>query len=225
MIRVLVISDDIWHPGEVIVRGLKGLENGGISLDHVMAARDIVSPGFLRRYDVVINAKTDQHSPANKEHAWFDRVTASCMPEDIEEYVREGHGFIALHSGNSFRSDKTPGMTSLIGNEFIGHPPQCDITVNPVLRHPVTEGIEPFEIHDEHYMIRLLQDDLTVFLESVSDSEAGTQAAGYERKVGKGVVIALTPGHTLAVLENPMYQKLLTNAILYAASFSEETHV
>lgn len=219
--NILVISDDFWHPGEVIVRGLKFLEKKGYTLDHVMAARDILDPEMIYDYDVIINAKSDQHSPANKDNPWFDPVVSACMPEHFEQYVKDGGCFIALHSGNAYHEKKTPTMTSFIGNEFINHPPQCDITVKKVLDHPVMEGVESFEIHDEHYMIRPTVSDMTVFMESTSDTVAGTQMAGYERKLGKGVMIVLTPGHTAKVFNNPSYQRVLENAINYGASFKK----
>ena len=44
MTNVLVICDDVWHPGEVIMRGLKGVGEGKITFDFVMDAKDILTP-------------------------------------------------------------------------------------------------------------------------------------------------------------------------------------
>ena len=47
--------------------------------------------------------------------------------------------------------------------------------------------------------------------------EAGTQAAGYVRQIGKGRFCALTPGHNLAVYENESCLKLLKQALRWCA--------
>ena len=108
-------------------------------------------------------------------------------------------------------------MAEFIGNEFIRHPAQCDVTVKPTGKHPITEGIEPFTVRDEHYMINVFAPDVEVILESTSDSEAGTQIAGYTRTFGKGRLCCLTPGHNLSVFENEQYLKLIKQAILWCA--------
>ena len=42
------------------------------------------------------------------------------------------------------------------------------------------------------------------------------------RRFGKGKVVALAPGHTLAVWENPNFQKLFKNAIRFAVPSASE---
>ena len=187
--NVLVICDDIWHPGEVIVRGLKPLEKLGYELDFVMAAKDILTKTMIYDYDVIINAKGNAHSPAN-----------SSSP------------------GNTYHPETRKDMVDLIGNSFIKHPKQCSITASACKDHPIIAGIEPFTFRDEHYMIQLYnEEELDIFMETTSDTEAGTQPAGYTKNVGKGRLVVLTPGHNCAVLQHPSYQKILANAIDWAA--------
>ena len=216
--KVLVICDDIWHPGEVIARGLKPLEEKGYELDIVMAAKDILTKDMLYNYEVIINAKGNAHSPANAKSPWFEDGVTAVMPEDFREYIEEGHGFIALHSGNTYHPETRKDMVDLIGNSFIRHPKQCPITAYAVKDHPIISGIEPFTFRDEHYMIQLYnEEELDIFMETKSDTEAGVQPAGYTKQVGKGRLVVLTPGHNCAVLLHPSYQKILANAIEYAA--------
>ena len=117
--NVLVICDDIWHPGEVIVRGLKPLEKLGYELDFVMAAKDILTKDMLYDYDVIINAKGNAHSPANAGSPWFEDTVTAVMPNDFKEYIESGRGFIALHSGNTYHPETRMDMVELIGNEFL----------------------------------------------------------------------------------------------------------
>ena len=211
--NVLVLCDDFWHPGEVIVRGLKFLEEKGYNLDIVMACKDILTAKMIRRYDVIINARGDCHSPGNHEAVWFEEGVTAVMPREFKAYVEEGHGFIALHSGNTYKNTKTPEMVDLIGNEFVNHPPQCTITAKAVKEHPIMKDVKPFTFRDEHYIINITAEDADIFMEGTSETRAGTQPAGYTRNVGKGRLVVLTPGHNSAVFEDEEYQKVLINAL------------
>ena len=51
--EVLVISDDVWHPAEVIEKGLQPL-SGQFHLTHVHTAKDILTPEYLRRFQTVM---------------------------------------------------------------------------------------------------------------------------------------------------------------------------
>ena len=41
--KVLVLCDDIWHPGEVVKRGLAPLADEGFALDFVSSPKDILT--------------------------------------------------------------------------------------------------------------------------------------------------------------------------------------
>ena len=73
-------------------------------------------------------------------------------------------------------------------------------------------GVQPFTVRDEHYRLRVLAPDASVFLQSTS-REGGVQPAGYTRTLGRGRIAALTPGHILSVWAHPEFQKLFTNAL------------
>ena len=213
--NVLILCDDLWHPGDVLKRGLKPLEADGFCLDFVPSPKDVLTNAFLRRYDVIVNGRGNSHSAANSSAPWFEPNVTAVMPGDFRRYVEEGHGFLALHAGNT--SHRPHEMAEFIGNDFIKHPPQCGVKVTPVGTHPILDGVEPFTVRDEHYMIDVFAPDAEVILESTSDTEAGTQTAGYVRTMGKGRFCALTPGHNLAVYENENYLKLLKQAIRWCA--------
>lgn len=214
--KVLVICDDFWHPGEIIARGLKPLEMKGYELDVVMNVRDMLTNEMIREYDVIVNAKSNVFSPSNKA-PWFEEGLTAVMPNDFRAYIEEGHGFIALHAGNCFSRQSQADMAAITGNDFIGHPPQCDITMEMVGDHPITKGVGTFVVRDEHYRIDVHAEDIDLFMTSTSDSEAGTQKAGYTREMGKGRFCCLTPGHNCAVLLHPEFQKLMQNALDWCA--------
>lgn len=214
--KVLVVCDDLWHPGEVIARGLAPLSKEGFDLDIVMDGKDILTKDLLTEYEVMVIAKGDALTGANSQARWFEDGVTAVMPEQIREYIENGGGLLSLHAGNCFRAESRPDMTSLTGNDFIGHPPQCQIALKFTSSHPILDGVDEFSFRDEHYKIKLTADDTQPLFDTVSES-AGTQPGGYIRTQGKGRICVLTPGHNCAVLLHPQYQKMLKNALLWCA--------
>ena len=208
--KVLVISDDTWHPAEEVEMGLAPLKRK-FDMTCICTAKDILTPKYLREFDVVMVCKGDCINGGNHE-PWFEEGVTEVMPRDFKRYVEEGGAFIALHAGNCFREGET--MTELTGNYFIGHPPRCEVTLH--FEHiPLTDGAEDFTERDEHYQIAVIAGDAVPFAHSVSQT-GGRQIAGYTRELGLGRVAVYTPGHTLAMLSHPSTQKILENLIAWA---------
>lgn len=214
--KALVLCDDKWHPAEVVERGLAFLEEeGSCSLDYVKDAKDILTPGMLKEYPVILCAKGNELTGANPV-PWFEAGVTEVGPEDLRAYVEEGGGFLSLHAGNSFRSEECSAYTEFVGNSFVKHPPRCDVRVRVVGEHPVTEGVQDFTVRDEHYELEHLAEDRTELLLAESDA-GGTQTAGYVRQMGKGRICVLTPGHILSVFQEENYKRLIRNAVLWCA--------
>ncbi len=83
--------------------------------------------------------------------------------------------------------------------------------MEPRTNHPLTMGITPFTLKDEHYFIAMDDPQADVFM--TTHSEHGEQPAGWRRMEGAGRVAVLTPGHNLEVWLHPSYQALLLNAL------------
>jgi len=219
--RVLLICDDYWHPGQVPIDGVSPLRERGFEFDIITDANDF-KPQMLASYPVVIMSKCDEVSPTDKT-SW---KTAEVQQAFIE-YVENGGGLLVVHTG-LVAGEHTEALDHLIGSKFTYHPQDCPVTVQPVKPHPVTDGVELFCELDEHYRLDITADDADIIMASYSppqgdvekyesepyhNSGAWIGAAGYVRKQGKGRVCVLTPGHHLAVWHNPQYQKVLENAI------------
>ncbi len=218
--RVLVLCDDLWHPAEVVVQGVRALPAQHIQFDFVMDAKDVLTEKRLQLYDVIMNCKCNQITAANTA-PWFHEGVTEVGPQQLQEYVRRGGGFLSVHSGNAFyEKDDCEEYIRFVGNYFVQHPPRCEVQVVPQGKHPITEGIEPFSIRDEHYEIRTVCDDLTPILYTNSQ-QGGCQLGGYTRQIGKGRLCVLTPGHILDVWQTPQYQKLLLQALRWCANLKE----
>ncbi len=205
--KVLVLCDDYWHPGEVIEAGLKPLE-GEFAIDYVRDAKDMLTREMLEEYGVIVCCKSNQINGAN-QNPWFQEEVTEVMPEDFEDWVRQGGGFLFLHAGNTYRDGEL--LSGLSGNSFTGHPPRCRVDLETI-PHPVTEGVGAFSLRDEHYQIVLTAQDASIFLKSRSE-KGGEQVAGYTRSFGEGRVCVLTPGHILEVWRQEAFLRLVRQAI------------
>lgn len=212
--RILVLCDDLWHPAEVIERGLAALETERYAFDIVKTAKDILTPEYIARYPMILCCKSNCINLGNNA-PWFEDGVTEVMPADFERYVRAGGGFLAVHSSLVYGENNRPEFSKMLGCAFVSHPPRCEVQVHVTQAvHPVAQGVEGFAERDEHYIIEMNAPDADVFLESTSE-KGGRQTAGYTRMIGEGRLCVLTPGHTLSVWENPQFQKLLLNAMTW----------
>ena len=215
MRNVLVLCDDIWHPAEVIEKGLADLQDKVAHFDFVRDAKDILTPELIASYPLIMNCKSNNLTAGN-EADWFEQGVTEVGPAEFEAYIRAGGGLLSVHAGNTYHEDNCMEYAKLIGNAFVTHPPRCEVEISVTADHPVTAGVEDFTLRDEHYEIRMLAEDAQEILESRSLS-GGRQTAGYVRTLGKGRICVLTPGHILAVWQHPMFRKLLINAMDWCA--------
>lgn len=222
MQKILVICDDVWHPAEVIEKGMIPLGGENYQFEFVKAAKDILTPKMLEEYPLLICCKSNSVTSGNPA-PWFENTVTEVMGAEFRSYVERGGAFLCVHSGNVFmgEGDGVREYTEFVGNRFISHPLRCEVTLKKVKEHPIMCGVkEQFNIRDEHYQIELLAEDADVFLESVSEP-GGVQTAGYTRKMGAGRLCVLTPGHTLSVWQNEQFQRIFLNAVAWCLQEKE----
>ena len=220
--RVLLLCDDYWHPGQIPIDGVAPLAAQGFQFDIIKDAKEF-KPDMLSGYPVVLMAKSDQASREDDKTKW----KTGAVQQAFISYVENGGGLLIVHSG-AVTGKETEALDRMIGCRFITHPNACPVTVQPIKGHPVTEGVGMFCETDEHYRIEITARDADVLIASYSppqgetekyqeDPYNNTQAwicpAGYVRTQGKGRICVLTPGHLLPVWLNPQYQRTLANAL------------
>ena len=113
--------------------------------------------------------------------------------------------------------------TRLLGARFTGHIPGTH-KLNIVLtgtKHPITAGVEPFSIVDEEYKHRFAEVDRHVLARFRERPPTSDQNANMDilwtREIGKGRVFYSALGHGKEAWENPAWQKLIIQSILWAA--------
>ena len=206
--NILVICDDRWHPARTPRAGLTNLEAHGFHFDWIENAADW-SAQKMESFPLVLLTKSNNVSSLD-ETQWM-----TLQVEDaFRNYVERGHGLLAVHSGTAGYSDASI-LRSLLGGIFVQHPAQCQVTVEPLADHPLTRGVAPFTLQDEHYFMTCDDPELDVFL--TTRSENGVQPGGWTRQQGSGRVCVLTPGHNLEIWQHPSFERLLLNALNWCA--------
>jgi type 1 glutamine amidotransferase len=211
--RLWVICDDYWHPARTARAGLAPLEGSDLQFDWLEDAGEW-SAARLADYPLVLLTKSNNVS-AQDQSPW--------MTPQIEgafvDYVRRGGGLLVIHSGTA-NYKETPALRALLGGVFDQHPPQCDVTVEPLPGHTLAAGGEAFTARDEHYFMLLDDVGADVFL--TTRSEHGAQPGGWTRTEGMGRVCVLTPGHNPEVWLQPAFQQWIRNAIAWCVRSEEK---
>jgi type 1 glutamine amidotransferase len=206
--RILVLCGDRYHPASIARSGLSFMME---ICDPVWVEDPHLWDGSsLDGFSAVVLAKSNHRSPVD-HNEWTGRG----IEQQLARFVELGGGLLAIHSGIAGYQG-VPVMRRLLGGVFVGHPPECEVRLQPVGRHAIL-GDRPtaFSVWDEHYQVCLEASDTTVFLHSLSP--AGVQPAGWTREHGSGRVCVLTPGHNQPVWLHPGYRQLVFAGLLWAA--------
>ncbi|MFQ5928223.1 MAG: ThuA domain-containing protein [Acidobacteriota bacterium] len=130
----------------------------------------------------------------------------------IWDFVHEGGGFLALHNAQGLYPPA--GLYyKLFGGDYGGHPKPYVFTIHVENKeHPITAGVEDFEIFDEQHTVKYYLDREHLLLRSMARDNLAAPA-GWWREMGKGRFCYLAPGHTPDALAHPMMQRLIRNAV------------
>ena len=213
--NVLVLCDDRWQPAATPRAGLAALGDCGFTFDWVENAQ-AWSAERMAAYPLVVLTKANNIS-AQDETPWMTAEVEGAF----QAYVRAGNGLLVIHSGTAGYRE-TPILRGLLGGVFLQHPPQCQVTVDAKVGHPLTQGSATFTIKDEHYFMLFdatgdAGDDTGADVFLTTTSEHGRQPAGWTRTAGNGRICVLTPGHNLEVWLQPDFQRLILNGLRWCS--------
>jgi len=137
--------------------------------------------------------------------------------EAVAARIAGGLGLVAIHTCSVVA--ETPEFharwLSLIGCRFVHHPPHAKFTVRIDKDHPVTQGLRDFEIEDELYITEPVGDPMIVLASASFEGKKHPMVS--IRESGRTRVCCLANGHDARALGNPSFQKLLANAVRWAA--------
>jgi uncharacterized protein len=207
--RILVICDDFYHPAVTPRGGLQQMQNAEFQFDFIENAHEW-SAERMAQYPVVMLTKSNNVSAQDKD-PWMNPAVEAAFVD----YVRQGKGLLAVHSGTAVYGETTL-LRSLLGGLFDHHPEQCPVSVEPLAGHALTAGSSAFVLKDEHYFMNMDDARAEVFL--TTRSASGEQPGGWTRREGQGRVCVLTPGHNVEIWQHPSFQAVLANALRWCAS-------
>jgi len=174
-----------------------------------------MSLASLKKYDMVIFANTTGVLPLPDKQGFLD-------------WVKAGHGFVAMHSGSdTFHGpkDTIDPYIEMLGGEFKTHGAQQVVEcVSKDLAHPATKHFgASWDIHgkkEEIYEFKNYQEKavhaLLVLEKHPQTKEPGTYAMSWCREYGAGKVFYTSLGHNEYVWEMPEYQAHILGGIKWA---------
>jgi type 1 glutamine amidotransferase len=155
----------------------------------------------------------------------FSRDLDEKGKKNLRDFVESGKGVVVLHHallnyqkwdwwyqdtvGGSYRLQKEGDrLSSTVKNDQ-------QIPVNPVGQHPITAGIEPFQVTDETYKRMWMSPSIKPLL--TTDNPYSDPVLAWIGPNPQAKVVAIQLGHGHTAHGHPSYRALVHNAILWAA--------
>lgn len=133
--------------------------------------------------------------------------------DGLFEFVSGGKGLVGIH-GTAWKVGAR--AVDLIGGHANWHPPGGTFTVHiEDSTHPITQGIEDFEVEDEIYMSAY-----DPYLHILATAEWSNQdhPMAWVKSYGKGRVFYTTLGHGPGTFQRPAMQKLIKQGLTWAGN-------
>jgi len=159
-------------------------------------------------------------------------MTQNISPAQQKNFIHlldQGIGLVALH--HSLCNFQTwPEYRRIIGAQYYEKPTEIDGVLYPAGQykhdvtlqictvdsaHPITAGIEAFEILDETYTQYAMEPDNHLLL--TTDEPTSRKEIGWVRRYKNANVCYLQLGHGPEAYANPAYRTLLERAIIWSA--------
>lgn len=133
----------------------------------------------------------------------------------LMDAVAAGAGLLAIHSTAFF--EPSADLLGLIGTRYLDHGPVPHESRFPVAfaEHPVSAGVEPFELTHEHYRVEIVDG---VDVVAWRDAPYGTEPLVTAHEYGAGRVCFVQFGHDLRVWDEPGVRSIVGNAAAWLTS-------
>ncbi|MFY9152605.1 MAG: ThuA domain-containing protein [Prolixibacteraceae bacterium] len=163
----------------------------------------------------------------------IDAVVFYDMPKTISEaekgnyykLMKAGIGLVFLHHAQCSYQDWEE-YKSIVGGKYYEKPDsprnstyQHDVSFEIQItdpNHPVTSGIQDFEIQDEVYGNTEVLPDATPLL--ITNHPKSSRIIGWTHQKENSRIVYIQPGHDKNAWDNPYYQKLVRQAIAFVAN-------
>lgn len=164
--------------------------------------------GVRDAYDVILFYNFHQATPAagSREYA------------ALESILDGGQGVFVMHHA-VLAYLEWPAWADLVGVQERGfgyhHGERLRVDVVDS-SHPITDGVEPWEMIDETYSMASCGDDSHALLQT--DHERSMKTIGWTRQVRKARVFCLQSGHDNDTWKEPAFRRVVEQGIAWCAA-------
>jgi type 1 glutamine amidotransferase len=200
------------HPYDVVsvgdgLRALRGVETYVQSLPDLVVNQD----GHRAAYDAVVFYNF--HGKGYAVNLTDD--LRESVPATLHDLGDRGVGVVVLHHGLPAFPDWAE-WDDLVGIADREVTPHFDETVPVEPReHPITAGVEPWEMTDETYEMGEPDEESEVFL--TTDNPQSMTALGWTRAYRESRVVCLQSGHGAGAFGHSSFRRVLGRAIQWSA--------
>jgi len=140
--------------------------------------------------------------------------TDPAQEQGLNDFVRGGGGLAGIHATDAFK--KSDVYWELLGGRFAGHGGGKYTVYIHDKDHPITAGLEDFEIGDETYSHHYHKN---ACMRSLVRMDRGNerQSMAWIQQAGKGRVFNTGLGHGREAWTNPQFQRLVVRGLYWAA--------
>jgi uncharacterized protein len=190
--------------------GMDGLQ---VEMALQPAANQLIASNKVNEFDVIVFYDSWQPLSNTEQHAYL-------------RLLEKGTGMVFLHHA-LVSYQEWPYFKQIIGGKY-KHPKYAvdsadvsdfrhdiHMTIRTNHTHPVTAGIESFELFDEGYMNMEVLPNVEVLLTTYHPY--CDEVIGWAHQVQNARVVYLLPGHAAQALENETYRQIIENAVRWVA--------
>lgn len=180
---------------------------------------------FPAAYDMLFPERRDEYDVAVFYHMW--QKISDEQKKIFADCFSSGKPLVVLHH-SICAYDDWPEYWNIIGGKYFHKETTFKgMTYQPCSyihdlnftvkiegnKHPVTKGMQDFQIFDETYKGYYVAEDVTPLL--TTDEPSSNRVIGWTKKYGKAKVVVLQSGHDVPTFENPDFRKLLKQSIMW----------
>jgi type 1 glutamine amidotransferase len=156
----------------------------------------------IKQFDIIMQYTTGMEPTQEQENGLCD-------------FIQNGGGYVGIHiATDSFKN--CDRYWEMVGGRFAGHGSGKFTVYIYDHEHPITKGMEDFEIQDETYAHNYHRN---AQMRSLTRMNRGNerQSMCWVSSYGKGRVFYTSNGHDRRAWENPHFQRLVVRGAYWAA--------
>jgi hypothetical protein len=202
------------HSYEVIAfhqlfRSLPGINAYIQSLDEFCSSSQV----DRLAYDALVFYNFHQDTPDDEQCPWY----AGKQRTVLGEVLGNGQGMVFLHHALLAYPDWEAWARLLgISQRSFQYFPDQEMMIAPTeIPHSITDGLQPWQMVDEVYLMDEPQGDVQVLL--TTEHPRSMQSIAWTRELPEKRVFCLVSGHDARAWQNESFQRVLRRGIQWAA--------